>query len=140
MIIKKTTTSRREFDNQQREIYRITNKLINEFSKNCLVRGFVHDANKRMNEMVFLAKMPTVYQIDDTLYTNQDIREFLFHFIAKFPFHLYKKYGVFKPENGFFKISFKIGNNENLLNFTIKDESQKLEKRYPVISGVFVNI
>lgn len=143
MIIKKTSTSTREFDEQQKEIYKITNKLISEFTNNCLVREFVHDCNKRINELNIISKLPNPYIIDDSLYSYHDISEFLLIFISKFPFHLYKKYGVFKPsDDGYFRITFKFKGNDikDSITFRIKDETFEPVKTYPRLKGVFVNL
>lgn len=123
MIIAPIKARKREFDEKQKEVYRETNKLITEFRGNRLVRDFTHYCNKRVSEILFNPKISNPYIINECGYTTKDIKEFIFVFLAKFPFHLYKEYDVFRSENGYFKLSFKIGNNNQLINFTIKDET-----------------
>lgn len=135
MLIKSTAV-KRGVDEYQREIFRETNKLMGEFKNNCLIREFVHDCNKKMGESIFSSKIHQPYLIDDKLYTDKDIRDFLFIFIPRFPFHMYKQYKVFNPENGKFKISFQIGSSSRLINFTIRDETAE-EDGYPIMNGLF---
>ena len=138
MLIR-SSAAKRGIDEHQREVYRETNKLMGEFKNNCLVREFVHDCNKKMNEFAFMSRIKQPYFIDDGLYTDKDIRDFLFIFLVKFPFHLYKRYGVFKPEDNKFRISFQIGNSSRLINFTIKDETVE-EDDCLIMDGLFTRL
>lgn len=117
-----------ELNEFNKEIFRETNKLLNEFHDNCLVRNFIHDCNKKLKEIRIIPKMRPYYNIDRDIYSDKEILEFLFLFLPKFPIHLYKRYHIFRIKDGCYLIPFRIGDNKDIINMKFRDITLDKEK------------
>lgn len=104
-------------------VFTETTKLIREFKTNRLVQDFIHDVNKRLSNKRFYSRMDKPYYIDDTHYTQEEIVDFVYVFMGKFPFQLYKPYNVFPIEKGYFKLDLQFGDCEQLLTVKTKDKT-----------------